>query len=139
MRVHPCCSPLYLNDPLLAVCCVSIRCFAVIILRTLLRSLSISFPCHFRPFRRPSSSQIQAALPTGARLRARGRFDAGMLQPWITFVQDATTALELMEAWLLLETSINPRWLETTHTRYAPYYFSEFFGCYVCALVDGVG
>ncbi|CAM9546870.1 unnamed protein product [Ectocarpus sp. 8 AP-2014] len=60
---------------------------------------------------------IQAALPSGARLRARGRFDGGLLQPWITFVQEATTALELMEAWLLLESSINPRWLESSSKR----------------------
>ena len=56
--------------------------------------------------------QVLAALPNGARLRARGRFDAGMLQPWTTHVEEATTALQLMEAWLLLETSINPRWIE---------------------------
>ncbi|CAM9467454.1 unnamed protein product [Ectocarpus sp. 6 AP-2014] len=60
---------------------------------------------------------IQAALPSGARLRARGRFDGGLLQPWITFVQEASTALELMEAWLLLESSINPRWLESSSKR----------------------
>ena len=53
----------------------------------------------------------------GARLRARGRFDASLLQSWITHVEEATTALQLMEAWLFLETSINPRWLETTHLR----------------------
>lgn len=66
---------------------------------------------------RETTEQIQAALPSGARLRARGRFDGSMLQPWIAFVEEATTALELMEAWLLLETSLNPRWLESTPKR----------------------
>lgn len=64
-----------------------------------------------------STRQIQAALPNGARLRARGRFEAHMLQPWVTYVEEAETALQLMEAWLLLETSINPRWLEPGYTR----------------------
>lgn len=64
-----------------------------------------------------SPTQIQAALPSGARLRARGRFDGSMIQPWVTFVQEATTALELMEAWLLLESSLNPRWLESPSKR----------------------
>ncbi len=41
-----------------------------------------------------------------------------MLQPWIAFVEEATTALELMEAWLLLETSLNPRWLESPSKRW---------------------
>lgn len=41
-----------------------------------------------------------------------------MIQPWVTYVEEAKTALELMQAWLLLETSINPRWLEPSYTRW---------------------
>lgn len=62
-------------------------------------------------------TQIQAALPNGARLRARGRFESHMVQRWISFVENASTAVQLMEAWLLLETSINPRWLEPGYIR----------------------
>ncbi|CAN0105084.1 unnamed protein product [Scytosiphon promiscuus] len=72
---------------------------------------------------------VQAALPSGARLRARGRFDGGLLQPWITFVEEAKTAVELMEAWLLLESSINPRWLESPSKR-----LFSVLPCYTLAL-----
>ncbi|CAM9578103.1 unnamed protein product [Phaeothamnion confervicola] len=62
---------------------------------------------------------VEAALPRGALLQGpeHWREELGMAAAWVAHVESAATATELMEACLLLEACVNPKWLHSNFAR----------------------